>query len=83
MFDFYCIVKWERMHLENITKLRVSGTKRNRASPSSLVAVMRTAEQTEQLDCLQNTVNAEFQHSSAATYKAVAVLIYRQRHRGM
>jgi hypothetical protein len=34
---------------------------------------MRTAEQTEQLDCLQNTTNAEFQHSSAATDRAVAV----------
>jgi len=57
--------------------------KRNRASPSSPVTVMRTAEQTEQLDCLQNTYNAEFQHSSAPMVKAVTVLIYRQRHEGM
>jgi len=72
-----------RMHSENITKFRVRGMKRNRASPSSPVTVTRTVEQTEQLDCLQNTSNAEFQHSSAATHKVLAVLIYRQRHEGM
>jgi len=73
LFEFYCNEKWERMHSENITKFRVRGVKRNRASPSTPVAVMRTAEQTEQLDCLQNTTIAEFQHSSAATHKAIAV----------
>jgi hypothetical protein len=73
VFEFYCIDKWGRMQSENDTKFRAGGMARNRASPPTPVAVMQTAEQTEQLDCLQNTTIAEFQHSSAATDKAVAV----------